>query len=37
MKPASISGIKRQYVKDKINELAMNSTNMNIRNISLWG
>jgi hypothetical protein len=27
MKPAGISGIKREYLKDKINELAMNSKN----------
>jgi hypothetical protein len=31
MKPAGNSGIKR--VKDKINELAMNSKNKNIRNL----
>jgi hypothetical protein len=37
MKPAGISGIKRQYLKDKINELAMNSTNMNIKSPMAMG
>jgi hypothetical protein len=33
MKPADISGIKREYLKDKINELATNSKNKNIRDL----
>jgi hypothetical protein len=33
MKPADISGIKREYLKDKINELATNSNNKNIRGL----
>jgi hypothetical protein len=34
MKPAGISGIKKWgYMKDKINELAMNSKTKNIRNL----
>jgi predicted nuclease of restriction endonuclease-like RecB superfamily len=31
MKAADISGKKREYLKEKINELAMNITNKNIR------
>jgi hypothetical protein len=32
MKPAGISGIRREeYLKDKVNELATNSKNKNIR------
>jgi hypothetical protein len=30
VKPADISGIKREYLKGKINELEMNSKNKNI-------
>jgi hypothetical protein len=34
MKPADISGIKRRdYLKDKINELAINCKNKNIRDL----
>jgi hypothetical protein len=33
VKPADISGIKREYLKDKINERAMNSKNKNIRDL----
>jgi hypothetical protein len=34
VKSADISGIKtREYLKDKINELAMNSKNKNIRDL----
>jgi hypothetical protein len=33
MKPADISGIKRVYLKDKINDLATNSKNKNIRDL----
>jgi hypothetical protein len=34
MKPADIAGIKRgQYLRDKINELATNSINKNIRDL----
>jgi hypothetical protein len=31
VKPAGTSGIKTEYLKDKIDELAMNSKNKNIR------
>jgi hypothetical protein len=31
--PAGILGIKREYLKDKINELATNSKNKNIRDL----
>jgi hypothetical protein len=31
VKPADTSGIKREYLKDRINELATNSKNKNIR------
>jgi hypothetical protein len=31
VKPANISGIKREYLKGKINEVATNSKNKNIR------
>jgi hypothetical protein len=33
MKPSDISGTKREYLKDKINELATKSKNKNIRPI----
>jgi hypothetical protein len=33
LKPAHISGIKRGNLKDKIDELAMNSKNKNIRDL----
>jgi hypothetical protein len=33
VKPADISGIKREYMKDKINELATNYKNKNIRDL----
>jgi hypothetical protein len=33
MKPEDISGIKRDYLKDKIHELATNSMNKNIRDL----
>jgi hypothetical protein len=34
MKPTGISGIKeREYLKDKINEIAMNKTNKDIRDL----
>jgi hypothetical protein len=34
VKPAGISGIKkREYLKDKINEFAVNSKNKNIRDL----
>jgi hypothetical protein len=33
VKPAGISGIKRQNLKDKIDELATNSKNKNIRDL----
>jgi hypothetical protein len=33
VKPADISGIKREYLKDKINELATNSKNKVIRDL----
>jgi hypothetical protein len=33
MKPVGISGIKREYLKDKINELGKNSKNKNIRDL----
>jgi hypothetical protein len=34
VKPANISGIKkREYLEDKINELATNSKNKNIRDL----
>jgi hypothetical protein len=33
VKPASISGIKREYLKDRINDLAKNSKNKNIRDL----
>jgi hypothetical protein len=33
VKPAGTSGIKRGYLKDKINELATNSRNKNIRDL----
>jgi hypothetical protein len=32
--PADISGMKREYLKDKVNELAMNSKNKNIRDLN---
>jgi hypothetical protein len=31
VKPAGISGIKREYLKDKIDELATDSKNKNIK------
>jgi hypothetical protein len=34
VKPADISGIKREYFKGKINELAVNSKNKNIRDLN---
>jgi hypothetical protein len=33
VKPAGISEKKREYIKDKINELATNSNNRNIRDL----
>jgi hypothetical protein len=34
VKPADLSGIKRrEYLKDKINDLATNSKNKNIRDL----
>jgi hypothetical protein len=33
MKPADISEIKREYLKEKIKELAKNSKNKNIRDL----
>jgi hypothetical protein len=33
VKPAGISGIKREYVKNRINDPAMNSNNKNIRDL----
>jgi hypothetical protein len=33
VKPTDISGIKSEYLKGKINELAMNSKNKNIRDL----
>jgi hypothetical protein len=33
VKPEDISGIKREYLKDKINELATNSKNKNLRDL----
>jgi hypothetical protein len=33
VKPADISGKKREYLKGKINELATNSKNKNIRDL----
>jgi hypothetical protein len=33
MKPAGTSGIKMEYLKVKINELAINSKNKNIREL----
>jgi hypothetical protein len=33
VKPVDISAIKREYLKDKINELVMNSKNKNIRDL----
>jgi hypothetical protein len=33
VKPAGIFGIKREYTKDKIDELATNSKNKNIRDL----
>jgi hypothetical protein len=34
VKPADISGIKkREYLKDKINKLALNSKNKNIKDL----
>jgi hypothetical protein len=31
VKSAGISGIKREYMKDKIDELAINSKNRNVK------
>jgi hypothetical protein len=33
VKPAGISGKKREYLKDRINELATNSKNKNISDL----
>jgi hypothetical protein len=33
VKPADISGTKREYLKDKMKELATNSKNKNIRDL----
>jgi hypothetical protein len=33
VKPADISGIKREYLKDKMNDFATNSKNKNIRDL----